>query len=88
MKLREKIWEIIIKTQTNKVDELEQTADDFAIDFAEWVSCKYKNLDNKNWFSTTYQLEMGIFLSSKELLEIFKKEKELLEKFKKEKGYE
>ncbi len=57
------------------IEETEELRDDFAIDFAEWVSCKYKKLDNKNWFSTTYQLEMGIFLSSKELLEIFKKEK-------------
>lgn len=58
-------------------EKIEQISDEYAIEFAEWVSCKYKNLDNKNWFSTTYQLEMGIFLSSKELLEIFKKEKGL-----------
>jgi len=46
-------------------------------EFAKWISYKYKYLDNKGWFATTYQLEMGIFLSSKELLEIFKKEKGL-----------
>ena len=58
-------------------NECEQIADDYAIEFSEWVSYKYKYLDNKGWFATTYQLEMGIFLSSKELLEIFKKEKDL-----------
>ena len=52
-------------------------AEDFAIEFAEWNSYKYKYLENKGWFNGSYQLEMGIFLSSKELLEIYKKEKGL-----------
>ena len=53
----------------------EQERDEYAIEFAEWNSYKYKYLENKGWFLTTYQLEMDIFISSKQLLEIFKKEK-------------
>ena len=49
--------------------------DDYAIEFKEWSSNKYKYLKGKGWFQTTYELEMGIFSSTKELLEIFKKEK-------------
>jgi hypothetical protein len=56
------------KWQENKQDE-------FAIEFAEWNSHRYKYLNGKGWFNGSYQLEMDIFLSSKELLEIFKKEK-------------
>ena len=52
-------------------------AEEFAIGFAEWNSYKYKYLPNKGWFNGSYQLEMGIFKSSEELLEIYKKEKGL-----------
>ena len=52
-------------------------ADEFAIGFAEWISYKYKYLDDKGWFNGSYQLEMGIFKTSKELLEIYKDEKGL-----------
>ncbi len=58
-------------------DNCKKIADDFAIEFAEWNSYKYKYLKNKGWFNGSYQLEMGIFLSSKELLEMYKKEKGL-----------
>jgi len=54
-----------------------QIADDFAIGFAEWTSYKYKYLETKGWFGNSYDLEMGIFKSSKQLLEIYKKEKGL-----------
>jgi hypothetical protein len=59
------------------INHLEKIADDFAIGFAEWISYKYKYLDNKGWFATTYHLEMGIFKTSEELLEIYKKDKGL-----------
>jgi hypothetical protein len=57
--------------------ECEKIADEFAVGFSEWNSYKYKYLPNKGWFATTYQLEMDIFITSKELLEIYKKEKGL-----------
>jgi hypothetical protein len=63
---------------TRELETLEKIADDFSIGFAEWSSYKYKYLSNKGWFATTYQLEMGIFKTSKELLEMYKKEKSLL----------
>jgi len=62
------------KTEVD-VNIAEKIAEEFAIEFAEWISYKYKFLlDKKGWFRTTYELEMGIFISSQELLEIYKKE--------------
>ena len=55
----------------------EVIADEFAIGFAEWNSYKYKYLPNKGWFGNSYELEMDIFKTSKELLEIYKTEKGL-----------
>jgi len=75
-KLREK-FEAIILDYFDKADKCEQIADDFAIGFAEWNSYKYKYLPNKGWFGNSYELEMDIFKSSKQLLEIYKKEKGL-----------
>jgi hypothetical protein len=69
-----------INSTTRRYAEAKQCAliaEDFAIEFAEWNSYKYKYLENKGWFNGSYELEMGIFLSSKELLEIYKKEKGL-----------
>ena len=57
--------------------ECEQIADEYAIEFIEWNDIKYKYLKGKGWFRTSFELEMGFFLSTKELLEIFKKEKGL-----------
>jgi hypothetical protein len=76
MKLKEKFIKesCDIRYQVLEPAKFEKIADDYAIEFAKWISYKYKYLDNKGWFATTYQLEMGIFLSSKELLEIFKKQ--------------
>jgi len=54
-----------------------QQQDEFAIGFAKWNSYKYKYLPNKGWFGNSYELEMGIFKSSKQLLEIYKKESNL-----------
>jgi len=78
MKLREKIQLASeIPLYDGEKERLEKIADYFAIEFAEWNSYKYKYLENKGWFATTYQLEMDIFITSKELLEIYKKEKGL-----------
>jgi hypothetical protein len=57
--------------------ECVKIADEFAIGFAKWNSYKYKYLPNKGWFGNTYELEMDIFKSSEELLEIYKKEQGL-----------
>ena len=78
MTLKEKFSLILMEFWINDwEDECEKIADEFAIEFAEWNSYKYKYLPNKGWFATTYQLEMDIFITSKELLEIYKKEKGL-----------
>jgi hypothetical protein len=81
MKLREK-FETKSSIDTTKearvfASECEKIADDFAIGFVEWLSYRYKYIDNKGWFATTYHLEMGIFKTSEELLEIYKKENNL-----------
>jgi len=60
----------------NHINKLIKITDEFAIGFAEWMS-KYKFLPNKGWYVTSYQIEMDIFKTSKELLEIYKKEKQL-----------
>ena len=70
---KEEIW----RTRNYNAEECELIADEFAIGFAEWLSYRYKYLDNKGWFATTYHLEMDIFKTSEELLEIYKKEKQL-----------
>jgi hypothetical protein len=83
MKLKEKFENVLhnwIDEDYNRqhvAEELETDAEEFAIGFAEWISYRYKYLDNKGWFATTYHLEMGIFKTSIELLEIYKKEKGL-----------
>ena len=78
MKLREKFTTMVLDKDIADWEKVcEQIADDYAIEFAEWNSHRYKYLNGKGWFNGSYQLEMDIFLSSKELLEIFKKEKGL-----------
>jgi hypothetical protein len=78
MTLREKFdWYLSGGENCPEASECEKIADDFAIGFAEWLSYRYKYLDNKGWFATTYHLEMGIFKKSEELLEIYKKERDL-----------
>ena len=74
MTLKEKIREYSPLIESEKIEKI---ADDFAIGFAEWTSYKYKYLETKGWFGNSYDLEMGIFKSSKQLLEIYKKEKGL-----------
>jgi hypothetical protein len=60
-----------------EAENCEKIADEFAIGFAEWLSYRYKYLDNKGWFATTYHLEMGISKTSEELLKMYKIENEL-----------
>ena len=84
MTLKEKFEniEIMFEGQTGilKYDEMyeasnqcEQIADDYAIEFAEWISKlefkEYSNGWGRIWYKDLY--------STKELLEIFKKEKGL-----------
>ena len=75
MTLKEKLQ--VITYWWREAEECEKIADEFAIGFAEWTSYKYKYLETKGWFGSSYDLEMGIFKSSKQLLEIYKKEKGL-----------
>jgi len=66
-----------VKYYHHNINKCEKIADEFAIEFSEWNSYKYKYLPNKGWFSSSYELEMDIFKTSKELIQIFKKEKGL-----------
>ena len=78
MKLKDKFDEILTYLESkNKISQLEEIADDFAIGFAEWSS--YYRDKNKN-----YKGEMLHAISkydesytTKELLKIYKKEKGL-----------
>ena len=65
------------KTEVD-VNIAEKIAEEFAIGFAQWTSYKYKYLETKGWFRSSYELEMGIFMTSTELLEIYKKEQQEL----------
>ena len=56
-------------------EECEQIADDYAIEFAQWInSVSYRSFDG-NWYLT--QIDEDIKKTTEELLEIFKKEKGL-----------
>lgn len=72
MTIKEKLCEPLGKFYTETSKELEQIADDYAIEFAEWIGTNnYKKYSN-GWanFSTKAT-------TAKKLLEIFKKEKQL-----------
>lgn len=83
MELQNKIENILIDWIEKDYDRqhvaniIEIELDKKSTEFAEWVSYKCKFLENKGWFGTSFQLEMGIFKTSEELLEEFKKEKRL-----------
>jgi hypothetical protein len=66
MTLKEKFWALLplYNVNNNKSIECEKIADDYAIEFAEWI---VKNCNHSKLKSLDY----------KELLEIFKKEKGL-----------
>lgn len=74
MTLKEKLCKPFGGLKTETVNELEAIADDFAIEFAEWLY-KWDNtrLPNGNWI-----IKLGLKpYTSKEVLEIYKKEKGL-----------
>jgi hypothetical protein len=73
MKLKEKFK----KEGFSNCEYLEQVADDFAIEFAQWInSVSYRSFDG-NWYLTQNDNDDDIKITTKELLEIYKKEKEL-----------
>jgi hypothetical protein len=63
MSLKQKFFDVYTKyyKKSNELDKMVEVADDYAIEFAEWVE----------WY------DFDGFKSKKELLEIFKKEKGL-----------
>ena len=71
MTLKEKIEEV--KINKGMANELEKIADDYAIEFSEWIRKEtiHEPLLNK------FIYKRNIYQSEKELLEIFKKEKGL-----------
>ena len=75
MKLKERFTSIIRNHNAVGVisDEIEKTADDYAIEFAEWITQQSEvKIIKKSGLDNSYMR-----MSSKELLEIFKKEKGL-----------
>ena len=74
MRLNKKFYDAI--GGHNEIDNYVDIAESFAIGFAEWMS-KHNFLPNKGWYTTSYEIEMDIFKTSKELLEIYKKENNL-----------
>lgn len=47
----------------------------FAIDFAHWVQKNgYRNIGIDKWYRGSYELEMGIFKSGLELMNIYQQE--------------
>ena len=72
MTLKEKIKDVDIEKGMS--DRIEQIADDYAIEFAEWVG---KN--TLTYYDGKFRMKTltPVFLTSEELLERFKKEKGL-----------
>ena len=74
MTLGEKFGEVYIGRGTFEA-QCEQIADEFAIEFAQWInSVSYRSFDG-NWYLT--QIDEDIKKTTEELLEIYKKEKGL-----------
>lgn len=81
MKLKEKLAKIILVQLENqgfyinwdKVEKCEKIADEFAVEFAEWIRKEvyYEHLTKE------FIYKRNVYESEKELLEIYKKEKEL-----------
>ena len=75
MTLREKLCEPFGGLLNETVNELEKIVDEFAINFTEWCGDKrIVFLPTKGWYFGSYEIEMGIFKTTKELLETYKKE--------------
>ena len=76
MTLKQKFKEILTAFWINDwEDKCEQTADEFAIGFADWVNGEAEYLDY-NEKGTAYLYKHNRYRTS-ELLEIYKKEKDL-----------
>jgi hypothetical protein len=75
MTLKEKIKDVEIGKGMS--DRLEQIADEFAIEFAEWCDDNYFRMGNANVWSDSTDWEDNVKYTTQELLEIFKKEKGL-----------
>jgi hypothetical protein len=69
MTLKEKFYKEIKFIERAEI--CEQIADDYAIEFAEWLDNKYYQGENFN------EYREGKYFTAKQLLEIFKKEKGL-----------
>ena len=72
MTIKEKLCKPLGKFYTETSKELEQIADDYAIDFAEWLG-----INNYKKYSNGWANMFTKATPEKELLEIFKKEKGL-----------
>jgi hypothetical protein len=75
MTLQTQFWNIIKKQQTDRPTEIEQIADDFAIEFIEWCGLRTVQITKSEW--ANWLPNANGSLSTKELLEIYKKEKGL-----------
>lgn len=74
MTLKDKFYKLFTSnTDVYPLDESVKIADDYAIEFAEWIDREGYIRQPNLWIS----LDEKIGKKSKEILEIFKKEKEL-----------
>jgi len=65
------------ETVAENIIELEKIADDYAIEFAEWVDENYCKINDTFVWIKSSELDFRFTYQTKELLEIFKKEKGL-----------
>ena len=79
MNLKEKIQTILIDDSGNlqKICFMEDLADKFSIEFAEWCDDNYFRMGNTSFWAESLDWDAEDKLTTKELLQIFKKEKGL-----------
>ncbi len=76
--MKEKILDVLVQTGWDKkLNDIQQIADDYAIEFAEWCMETENKLGYHEGKREWYVWNLDKWLSTKELLEIFKKEKGL-----------
>jgi hypothetical protein len=75
MKLQEKLCVPIGRFISHTAEELEEIADEFAIEFIEWCGLRTVQITKSEWANWLPNADGS--LSTKELLQIFKKEKGL-----------
>lgn len=76
MTLKEKLQQVTYWWR--EATECELIADDYAIEFSEWMMSKCNSIEPEGSFKGKYfLLHKGDFFTTLELLEIFKKEKRL-----------